>query len=51
VDSTGQTIEFLLAAKRDAAAAKRFFHKAPRGVGNPVLSQTEKNRQEYPTQS
>ena len=28
VDSTGQTIEFLLTAKRDTAAAKRFFRKA-----------------------
>jgi transposase-like protein len=28
VDSTSQTIEFLLTAKRDAAAAKRFFRKA-----------------------
>ena len=28
VDSTGQTIEFLLTAKRDAAAAKRFFRKS-----------------------
>ena len=28
VDSTGQTIEFLLATKRDAAGAKRFFRKA-----------------------
>jgi transposase-like protein len=28
VDSTGQTIEFLLTAKRDAAAAKRFLIKA-----------------------
>ena len=36
VDSAGQTIEFLLAAKRDAAAAKRFFRKALCGAGNPV---------------
>ena len=28
VDSTGQTIEFLLTARRDTAAAKRFFRKA-----------------------
>lgn len=28
VDSRGQTIDFLLAAERDAAAAKRFFRKA-----------------------
>jgi transposase-like protein len=27
VDSTRQTIDFLLTAKRDAAAAKRFFRK------------------------
>ena len=27
VDSTGATIDFLLAARRDAAAAKRFFQK------------------------
>ena len=36
VDSTGQTIDFLLTAKRDAAAAKRFFRKALRSPGNPV---------------
>jgi transposase, IS6 family len=36
VDSTGQTIEFLLTAKRDAAAAKRFFQKALSSPGNPV---------------
>src|SRR5215467_11873814 len=36
VDSTGQTIEFLLTAKRDAAAAKRFFRKALSAPGNPV---------------
>jgi transposase, IS6 family len=28
VDSRGQTIDFRLSAKRDAAAAKRFFRKA-----------------------
>ena len=36
VDSTGQTIDFLLTAKRDAAAAKRFFQKALSASGNPV---------------
>jgi IS6 family transposase len=36
VDSTGQTIEFLLTAKRDAAGAKRFFRKALSSPGNPV---------------
>src|SRR5215471_432323 len=36
VDSTGQTIEFLLTAKRDAAAAKRFFRRALSSPGNPV---------------
>ena len=28
VDSLGQTIDFLLSVRRDAAAAKRFFRKA-----------------------
>jgi transposase-like protein len=32
VDSRGQTIDFLLSAKRDAGAAKRFFRKA---LGQP----------------
>jgi hypothetical protein len=36
VDSTGQTIDFLLAAKRDAAAAKRFFQKALSSPGNLI---------------
>ena len=36
VDSTGQTIDFLLTAKRDAASAKRFFRKAFIAEGNPV---------------
>src|SRR4051794_5998916 len=35
VDSTGATIDFLLSAKRDAAAAKRFFQKALRSLGHP----------------
>src|ERR1700687_948852 len=36
VDSTGQTIDFLLTAKRDTAAAKRFFRKAVNSSGNPM---------------
>src|SRR5438270_7649663 len=35
VDSSGETIDFLLSAKRDAAAAKRFFQKALRSLGHP----------------
>jgi transposase, IS6 family len=35
VDSTGATIDFLLSARRDATAAKRFFQKALRSVGHP----------------
>jgi transposase, IS6 family len=36
VDSSGQTIDFLLTAKRDAAGAKRFFRKALLSAGNPT---------------
>lgn len=36
VDSCGQTIDFLLTAKRDAAGAKRFFRKALSAPGNCV---------------
>jgi transposase-like protein len=36
VDSGGQTIDFLLTARRDAAAAKRFLRKALAARGNPV---------------
>jgi transposase, IS6 family len=35
VDSTGDTIDFLLSPKRDAAAAKRFFQKALRSSSHP----------------
>ncbi len=35
VDSTGTTIDFLLSAHRDAAAAKRFFQRALRAPGHP----------------
>jgi transposase-like protein len=34
VDSSGQTIDFLLTAKHDTAAAKRFFQ---RGMANPAI--------------
>jgi transposase, IS6 family len=36
VDSTGQTIDFLLTAKRDTAAAKRFFEKVLSSSSNPI---------------
>jgi transposase, IS6 family len=45
VDATGQTIDFLLSPKRDAAAARRFFHKAlgqPHTV-NPHTIPVDKN--------
>jgi transposase, IS6 family len=35
VDSSGATIDFLLSAKRDAAAAERFLAKALSGVNHP----------------
>jgi transposase, IS6 family len=35
VDSTGDTIDFLLSPKRDAAAAKRCFQKALRSASHP----------------
>src|SRR5918998_420219 len=45
VDSRGQTIDFLLSAKRDAAAAKRFFRKAlgQPHTGNPCTITVDKN--------
>ena len=36
LDSTGQTIDFLLTAKRDQAAAKRFLRRAIGASGNPM---------------
>ena len=45
VDSLGQTIDFLLSARRDAVAAKRFFRKAlaqPHTV-NPRTITVDKN--------
>jgi len=35
VDSTGDTIDFLLSPRRDANAAKRFFQKALRSANHP----------------
>ena len=46
VDSRGQTIDFLLSARRDTAAAKRFFRKAfaqPHTV-NPRTSPSTRTR-------
>jgi transposase-like protein len=35
VDSTGDTIDFLLSPKRDENAARRFFQKALRSPNHP----------------
>jgi len=45
VDARGQTIDFLLSAKRDAAAARRFFRKAFKQVHtvNPRTLTVDKN--------
>jgi IS6 family transposase len=45
LDSTGQTIDFLLTAKRDTAAAKRFLRKAIQASGNamPRVLNVDKN--------
>jgi transposase-like protein len=45
-DSTGQTIDFLLTAKRDATVAKRFFRKTLLDPANPQprVINVDKNR-------
>nr|UVN17739.1 Integrase core domain protein [Xenorhabdus vietnamensis] len=43
VDSTGQTIDFLLTVKRDAAAALRFFRKTIRHHGEPEMVTIDKS--------
>ena len=43
VDSEGQTIDFLLTARRDAAAALRFFRKAIRQHGEPEVVTIDKS--------
>lgn len=43
VDTGGQTIDFLLTAKRDAAAALRFFRKAIRQHGDPEVVTIDKS--------
>ena len=45
IDSTGQTIDFLLTAKRDMAAAKRFLRRAIEASGNamPRVMNVDKN--------
>jgi IS6 family transposase len=45
VDSTGQTIDFLLTANRDKAAAKRFLRNAIEASGNamPRVMNVDKN--------
>lgn len=43
VDTSGRTIDFLLTAKRDAAAALRFFRKAIRHQGEPEIVTIDKS--------
>jgi transposase, IS6 family len=45
VDSTGQTIDFMLSAKRDARAAKRFFRKMLKAASHssPWVINVDKN--------
>jgi transposase-like protein len=50
VDSTGQTIDFMLSAKRDARAAKRFFRKMLKAPNHqsPRVINVDQNRS-YPS--
>lgn len=43
VDKQGQTVDFLLTAKRDRAAAKRFFRAAMRSNGEPTSVTMDKS--------
>lgn len=43
VDTAGQTVDFLLTARRDAAAALRFFRKAIRYHGEPLVVTIDKS--------
>ncbi|MDE1493865.1 IS6 family transposase [Xenorhabdus bovienii] len=43
VDTDGQTIDFLLTARRDATAARRFFRKAIRQHGRPAVVTIDKS--------
>lgn len=48
IDSAGATIDFLLAARRDAAAAKRFFQNALLAPGHPRPSVINVGNPSYP---
>ncbi|MDE9552699.1 IS6 family transposase [Xenorhabdus bovienii] len=43
VDTDGQTVDFLLTARRDAMAARRFFRKAIRQHGRPAVVTIDKS--------
>ena len=45
LDSTGQTIDFLLTAKRDAAAAKRFLRRAIERIGQSDATGDERGQE------
>jgi IS6 family transposase len=48
VDSSGATIDFLLSAKRDAAAAERFLTKALGGENHPAPRVNTDKHATYP---